>query len=82
MTPDTLLGWSIENPGKRSHLIGSTDIVVGTRSPGMVTVAYSLCGTKGHGGSVQKEPNQIACSRCLGVAFKLARTDELPNIKT
>ncbi len=80
MTPDTILGWTIENPNKRSHLIGSTDVVVGTRSAATVTVSYSLCGTRGHGGSVQREPNQIACARCLGAAFKLARKDKLPSI--
>jgi hypothetical protein len=77
--PTTILGWSIENPGRRSHVIGTTDIVVGTRSPATVTVASSLCGTR-NGGSVQAEPNQVPCARCLDIAFKLARTDDLPDM--
>jgi len=80
MQPDNLLGWSIENPGRRSHLIGTTEITVGTSRPGTVLVASSLCGTSGHGGSVQREPNQHPCARCLGVAFKLAKAEKLPDI--
>jgi hypothetical protein len=80
--PDTILGWSIENPGRRSHVIGATDIVVGTRSPATVTVASSLCGTRGHGGSVQAEPNQVPCSRCLSVAYRLARKGELLDMES
>jgi hypothetical protein len=80
MKPDKLLGWTIENPGKRSHVIGTTDIVVGIRNPAVCTVSFSLCGTKGHAGSVQREPNNTPCARCLGVAFKLARKNQLPDI--
>ena len=81
MIPDVILGWTIENPGKKSHVIGSTDVTVGARTPGVVTVSYSLCGTKGHGGSVQAEPNQVPCSRCLSSAFKLARKNKLPDMR-
>lgn len=70
----------IENPGRKSHLIGTADIVVGTSSPAVVTVASSLCGTKGHGGSVQREPNTYPCARCMGVAFKLAKQNRLPDM--
>lgn len=80
MTPDTILGWSIENPGRRSHVIGTADITVGTSRPAVVTIASSLCGTTGHGGSVQAEPNQTPCARCIGVAFKLARKNKLPDM--
>lgn len=80
MKPTTILGWSIENPGKRSHVIGATDIVVGTRNPAIVSVASSLCGTKGHGGGVQAEPNQTPCRRCLSRAFALAQNGELPDM--
>jgi len=80
MRPDTILGWSIENPGRRSHIIGTANITVGTTRPAVVTVASSLCGQSGHGGSVQKEPNQTPCARCLGVAFALAKRDALPDM--
>ncbi len=80
MKPTKLLGWSIENPGRRSHLIGSAAIVVGTSRPGEVLIAFPFCGTARTGGSVQNEPNQTRCARCMGVAFKLARTDELPQL--
>lgn len=81
MVPDHILGWSIENPGRRSHLIGTADITVGTRRPAVVAVASSLCGTPGHGGSVQATPNQTPCARCMGVAFKLAKRDKLPDME-
>jgi hypothetical protein len=81
MIPDKILGWTIENPGRRSHLVGTVDITVGTRRPGVVTVASSLCGTQGHGGSVQAAPNQHPCARCMGVAFKLARKGKLPDME-
>jgi hypothetical protein len=81
MTPDKILGWSIENPGRRSHLVGTTEIVVGTTRPGTVIVASSLCGTSGHGGSVQAQPNETPCARCMGVAFRLAKHNKLPDME-
>ena len=81
MTPEKVLGWSVEGPGKRSHLIGTADVVVGTSSPATVTVSFSLCGTTGHGTEIQEVPSQVPCARCMGVAFRLARKDRLPDME-
>jgi hypothetical protein len=82
MKPDRILGWSVEkDAGRRSHVIGVADIVVGTTRPAIVTVSFSLCGTRGHGGSFDIEPSRTPCSRCLSVAFGLARNGELPAMQ-
>jgi hypothetical protein len=80
MTPDVILGWTVAESGKRSHVIGSAEFVVGMKTPGVVTVVSSLCGTKGHSDRVQDEPNGIPCSKCLSAAFKQAESDELPDM--
>lgn len=81
MIPTEIRGWSVETGTRKSHIIGSTDIVVGTSSPGVVTVSFSLCGTTGHG-EPAPEPSSVCCRRCLAIAFKQARAGQWEYIKS
>jgi len=79
MTPDRILGWSVEREGKHSHVIGAADVVVGTSSPATVTVRFSLCGVA-DSGSQALTPNRSPCARCLDISFRLAQRGMLPDM--
>lgn len=80
MTPDAILGWSQDADGRRSHVIGATDIVVGSTRLGVVRVVSSLCGQRGHSTHVSDHPNQIPCARCLNRAWYLTVLGVLPDM--
>ncbi len=80
MRAERILGWSVEAGGRKSHLVGESDFVVGTSRPAIVTVRSSLCGTAGHSALLDPEPNNVMCSRCLGVAFAMAKDGTLPAL--
>jgi hypothetical protein len=79
VVPDVILGWSKETSSRRSHIIGAAEIVCGSKTPGVVRVSFSLCGTTGHGKPVPA-PDTVPCVRCLDRAYALAYKEALPDM--
>jgi hypothetical protein len=83
MTPQTILGWTHDLSGKRSHLVCESALVVGTRGAIDARVRFLLCGhTSETITGIADEANQPMCAKCLGSAFKLAKRNALPDMET